>query len=289
MRRAFLYASLLLLFSAHSLIAGEPEYAHDVTKWQEVSVPPTSDEPGRAVWSNAANRAKHEWRVSIKDTLPYAQLTSEPVEKRPNQPNFTPEAGHFRGASAFVSVDDGWLIGFNQGEWGGALYWFSRDGKQNYEISDHQIVDFFSLKDGFYAIEGLAHLSISRGSVIRIARSKGGARWEATSVAKLPAAPEAVSVRRDGTILVTLSNSLVSISADWKIQPLLEHALWLGLYPNSSVLSANEQKLYLGMRQFVGEFDLAAKKLRLLIPSEQFRNKLPQEEEERIRKLHSGK
>ena len=40
-------------------------------------------------------------------------------------------------------VDDGWLVGFNKGEFGAALYWFSADGKQNYKISDHQVWEFF--------------------------------------------------------------------------------------------------------------------------------------------------
>src|SRR5258705_13536778 len=42
------------------------------------------------------------------------------------------------------------------------------------------------------------------------------------------------------------------------------------------------------MRQFVGEFSVTTKKLRLLIPSNQFLNKLPKEDEERIRKQYGG-
>lgn len=63
------------------------------------------------------------------------------------------------------------------------------------------------------------------------------------------------------------------IGADRKIEPPLPDAAWSGLYPNSSVLSPDEEKLYIGMRQFVGEFDLAAKKLRVFIPAEKFLNK----------------
>ena len=54
------------------------------------------------------------------------------------------------------------------------------------------------------------------------------------------------------------------------------------------MLSSDEQKLYIGMRQFVGEFDLSTKKLRLLIPSDAFLNKLPKEDEQRIRKQYGG-
>jgi hypothetical protein len=282
MHRAILIAGLLLL--AIGLLAAEPEYPRDITKWQEVAVPAESDQGARMAWVLAASYSKHEWRVFTKDGQPFAQLKYERQEKRPDRPSFTPEAEEFRGASAFAAVDDGWLVGFNQGEFGAALYWFSSDGKRNYKISGHQVVAFFSLSGGIHAIEGLAHLGMSQGSVIRIARPKDSARWQATSIVKLPFAPDAVSLRRDDTMLITLSDSLVSVGADRKIQTLLPNAPWGLLYPNSSVLSQDEKKLYIGMRQFVGEFDLTTKKLRLLIPSNQFLNKLPKEDEERIRK-----
>jgi hypothetical protein len=72
-----------------------------------------------------------------------------------------------------------------------------------------------------------------------------------------------------------------------KIDTLLPDAPWAGLYVNSSVLRPDEQKLYIGMRQFLGEFGLTTKKLRLLIPAKQFLNKLPKEVEDRIRKQYS--
>jgi hypothetical protein len=92
---------------------------------------------------------------------------------------------------------------------------------------------------------------------------------------KLPFAPYAVSVRRDGTMLITLSDALVAVGSDHKINTLVSDPPWAGLYPKSSILSSDEQKLYIGMRQFVGEFNMSAKKLRLLVPSGAFHNKLP--------------
>jgi len=129
-------------------------------------------------------------------------------------------------------------------------------------------------------------MDMSRGSVIRIARSNDNARWQASSAVELPFAPHAVSVRRDARVLITLSHSLVSVGVDRKIQTLLPDAPWRGFYPNSSVLPENKAKVYIGMRQFVGEFDLTTKKFRLLIPSEQFLHKLPKEDSERIRKQY---
>jgi hypothetical protein len=239
-------------------------------------------------WFYAANYSSHEWRVFTEGDQICAQLTSSQRQPHAERPKFTPKAGRFRRASAFASVEDGWLVGFNEGEFGAAVYWFSRDGSRNYKVSDHQVVDFFSLPDGIHAIEGLAHLSLSGGSIIRVARPEPKAHWQAETVTKLPFAPYAISVLRDGTMLITLSDSLVLVDATHKITTLLPDAPWGNLYPNSSALSPNQQKLYIGMRQFVGEFDIPAKKLRLLVPSDAFLNKLPKEDEQRIRKQYGG-
>jgi hypothetical protein len=177
-------------------------------------------------------------------------------------------------------------VAFNHGEFGAALYWFSNDGKRHYKISDHQVVDFAALPNGVHAIEGLAHLGISRGSLIRIARPGPRARWRAMPVISLPFAPYAMSVRRDNSLLVTLSDALLSVGEDNAKTTLLGNAPWSGLYPNSSVLSLDERKLYIGMRQFVAEFDIPTRKLRLLIPSDDFLNTLPKVDEQRIRKLY---
>ena len=149
-------------------------------------------------------------------------------------------------------------------------------------------MDFFTLKDGIHAIEGLAHLGGSRGSVIRVARPRAGAHWQALTVVKLLSAPYAISLPKDGTLLITLSDSLVSVGPDRKIATLLADPPWGGFYPSSSILSPDGHLLYIGMRQFVGEFDLKTKKFRFLIPSKDFLNKLSKEEEETIRKVNRG-
>ena len=64
-------------------------------------------------------------------------------------------------------------------------------------------------------------------------------------------------------------------------------APWGTLYPWSSVLVPDESRLYVGMRQFVGEVDLATNHLRLLVPSTDFLNKLPNNDEKRIRAQYS--
>jgi hypothetical protein len=278
------------LFFTLGAYADDHEYSPELDMWQEVGVPAQSDKGARAVWSYATNYSKYKWHVSAINGQINARLSTEKPKVFSNKPNFSTQVEGFRVGHAFVEVDDGWLIGFNEGEFGAALFWFDKKGKHHYKISDHQIVDFITLDDGIYAIEGLAHLGVSKGSVIQILRENAGTRthWQAHTITKLPFAPETVSLNQHGVMFITLSESLVSIGADHKVNTLLADVPWRGLYPNSSVLSSDERTLYIGMRQFVGEFDLKTRKLRLLVPNNQFINKLPVEEENGIRKAYGG-
>jgi len=41
-----------------------------------------------------------------------------------------------------LEVEDGYLVGFHGGEFGGDLYWFSKNGQKKYKISGDNIVQF---------------------------------------------------------------------------------------------------------------------------------------------------
>lgn len=285
MRSLFVFINLIGL--ALTAVAVEPKYPPDVSQWKEISIPPASKLGAKMVWEYAANYSRHEWQVYAEDGQVRAKLVSPRRLAKGELPLFSVKGFNFGRWDSFKRVDDGWLVGFNRGEFGASLYWFSLDGKSHYKISDHQVVGFFSLPDGVHAIEGLAHLGLSGGSIIRIAREPDQLHWTARQVAKLPFAPYAVSVRSDDSMLVTLSGALVSVNANHDVVSLLEDVPWSGLYPNSSVLSSDGQKLYIGMRQFVGEFDIQSRRLRLLVPSDAFLNTLPKNEERQIYKQYS--
>lgn len=269
-RSLLIISSLLLAFTAIGAV--NPEYAREVKRWQEVIPPPEDDEYRLTAWFQAASMLSksYKWRVFVQHDQVCAELTSERGRFERERPKFDPKTQEFSTTpeTAFERVDDGWLVGFNLGEFGAALYWFSPDGKQNYKISNHQVVDFFAGLDGLRAIEGLGHMGESRGSVIRIARPEPGARWQASTVVELPGDPCTVSKRRDGTIFVTSPDWIVAISHDREVTKLLQDPYWYR--PTSSVLSPDEEKLYIGMEYFVAEFDIATKKLRLLVPSDIF-------------------
>jgi len=162
-----------------------------------------------------------------------------------------------------VEVDDGYLAGFNGGEWGGELHWFSKNGKERYKISGHQIAQFIKRDNKVYAIEGLSHLGMSRGSIIEIEKKHG--KWAAKEFLKLPAAPNAVQLDSKDNFIVVTSSSLLSVDKNVKINTLIKNGMWnIYLYPSSMVIQ--NDVVYIGMRKGVYKFDLTTKKDEWLLP-----------------------
>ena len=272
----------LLIFISLYLVWPQLVYPYDpdVSTWQEVSRPSTPYSDDRYVWGSASNRSKYYWKVfkegpTVKATLDKDRKSSQ------GKPPFTPQAEDFQDLYPYASlkVDDGWLIGFNQGEFGRALYWFDHSGKSRYKISNHQVVAFFRSSDEILAIEGLAHLSTSRGSIIRLRKNK---RWQAEKLTLLPEAPYAGVQFRDGRLLLVLSDSLAEYSRKGDRETLKFYEKdgdWGGLYPTSVVLTDDQTKAYIGMRQFVAEYEFGRRILRFLLPDASFLNKLDPEDE----------
>ncbi len=259
-------------------------YDQDVSTWQEITRSHTPMSGKRMVWSNAANRSDYEWKV-LKEGDTVKAVFGKDVNRSHEKPPFTPHAENFQDTYPYASlkVDDGWLIGFNQGEFGRALYWFDRSGQSRYKISNHQVVAFFPSSNEILAIEGLAHLSSSYGSITRLTKSH---RWQAEKLTLLPEAPYAGVQFLDGRLLLVLSSSLAEYSRkeNREILKFVEKdGDWGGLYPNSVVLTNDQTKAYIGMRQYVAEYHFERRTLRFLIPNLSFLNKLDADEEQNIR------
>lgn len=79
------------------------------------------------------------------------------------------------GLADYISYDDGWLIAYDAGEFGGALIWLPKDG-DSYFISHTNTQDLHRDGDVVYAAEGLDHLSMTEGGIRAIRRDQYGYR-----------------------------------------------------------------------------------------------------------------
>jgi hypothetical protein len=271
-------ARLLLILCIAVFPAAVHAYEQDVSKWIEVPRPAAPVSADRTAWNAAGSASPHEW-VVFKDGPAVMAALKQDHESPGERPSFASEAEHEKDSNIFFKVDDGWLVASDKGEFGDALYWFDETGKIRQKISDHHVVAFFPSDDGVLAVEGLTHLSTSRGSIVRLTRT---GQWETQRVTLLPEAPITGVMFRDRRLLLILSNSLAEYFKrhTWEVFKFhVKDADWSSLSPSSIVLADDEKKAYIGMRQYVAEYDFRFRTLRFLVPDTSFLPNPPQEEQ----------
>jgi len=277
--------SILMLLMISLLTFGQENMTF-LKNWKSYPVP-TTDEVANNM--QEYNYSENDWivyfdedEIRVDDVRNYNRnpRAKLPFDIRQSNSNMINISAPLVGIIDAIEVEDGYLVGFNRGEWGGELYWFSKDGKKKYEISGHQIVQFVKRDNKIYAIEGLAHLTMTKGSIIKI--EKQNRKWVAKEFLKLPTAPEAIQLdSKENFIVVTFGTNwsfggesgviinaypgLFSIDREANIDTLVKFGIWGDyLYPSSMVIQ--NDVVYIGMRKGVYKFDLATKKDEWLLP-----------------------
>jgi len=267
----------LALFAVLAVRAIAGDYSSDVARWITVERPSARFSREYETFMHSANFSKSAWVASREGKHIVARLTAD-VKRKPEQPPFDLTAGEpkfgdpgMEADKRFLCVEDGWLVGYNAGEFGASLWWYSTDGKAHYKISDHQVNQFITTQHGIFAVEGLAHMCITQGSMIQLIQN--GGRWTAKTFAALPESAEAIAVLPDDTFVVVTTNMLLRITPDRDICILVSNGDWGALYPNSIAVTPSG-RIYIGMRQFVVAHDLSDKdkKLQFLLPNKSFLN-----------------
>lgn len=185
--------------------------------------------------------SKLEWKVAFKNgRLEIGRVSRETELKLP----FVLDG---RGKRSVQKVDDGWLAGFDAGEWGGELWWLGEKGSPRRRLSQENVVGLAPASEGFFVFTGLAHLGTDRGGVLLASRGASG--WEARKLAELGSAIWAFAAESSESVLALTTKRLVRVQASGKIDVLLE-TRYRGLYPNSLAL-AEDGAMYVGMRHFI--------------------------------------
>jgi len=271
------YIFVFLFLTIGVSVSAEMEFNPDISKWIEIERPMDKRSGDRAVFRYRAGYSELHWRVKEKGGRIDIGLNGD--EPDDPKPEFNPRTKKFREGHCFLKVKDGWLVGFNYGEFGAELRWFSLDGKKSYQISNDQINQFIKVDDQIYAVQGLAHMGLGRGSFVKIELL--GNRWNSIEQVKFDQSPEAIMVEEAGSFLIVLTDSLIRVDKDLNEKIIVESADWGTLYP-SSIASNHPRYAYIGMRQFVVRVDLEDGKMKFLVPEIKFLNKLPPKDEKQI-------
>ena len=190
-----------------------------------VAYQPTEDD------LRCANYSKQAWRVTL-DSDQSSILVSKFEDNRRH----------------VIQVRDGRLVGEDWGEWGGSLWWVSKDGRRRRWLSNENVHGFVKTSNGVLVIVGLAHLSFNYGEVLQYV--DGPIRKKRVKAfADLGWAPMAFMLESADSVMVLTRDGFVRVHSSGRVESIFRRVYGL-LYPNSFTLSPNGV-IHVGMRHFI--------------------------------------
>ena len=149
--------------------------------------------------------------------------------------------------SSTLGVNGGWFVGFNYGEFGGSLWWFSADGNTAKKISNDNVVDIVKTKSGILVIAGLCHLDCRNGKIFRLDQVMDG--WERHLILDMKSAPAAHSKVDDDTYLVASHKNVYRIHGSGRYETLMSGKS--ELTQPRAIVQLNSGEIVLGMDHYV--------------------------------------
>jgi hypothetical protein len=152
-----------------------------------------------------------------------------------------------------ISRDDGRLIGFDAGEFGGGLWWLPSSGETAVVALSgvpkwaRNVVALFDYATGPLVFVGLAHLNADFGAVLRCVKQDG--EWQTVTLAALAGAPLLAVRERDDSVLFVTTEGIGRVTPAGRQIALLRRSLG-NLYPGSLVVDQSGW-IYVGMRDAV--------------------------------------
>ena len=196
-----------------------------------------------------ANHSGNNWRFSIEDN----RLSVIQDNSRDKSQNLLPFSDDVltknliqsAGKRRVKKVADGFLVGFNRGEFGGGLVFVSDDESEVYDFGeDLRIEAFFEFDSKIYATEGLSHLTFRSGQIIEIYKDDV---WTYKTVINLNETPLLIEKLEDYFIILTNRN-LSKLTKNLEIEQILTAPIdWSVLYPTS--VYVDNKDLYIAMRK----------------------------------------
>jgi hypothetical protein len=196
-----------------------------------------------------ANHSRHEWRVSA----PTGQLEIRDDGNRTHEERsvFPP---HFHrtkdmiGRAMTVRAGDDWLVGLDAGEFGGGLWWTNQDGGRTKLLTRENVRAFVPRDKDVLVFTGLSHMGYDQGAAYLFRSTDDDG--EITHITNLDSAPSAALLENNGSVLIAVSNGVVTLGPDGSVVRLYKQEEMPILYPNS-VAGEESDAIFVGMRFYV--------------------------------------
>lgn len=181
---------------------------------------------------SCANYSKQAWRVTLNSDNSSILVSKFEDKTRRHE----------------IQVRDGRLVGEDHGEWGGSLWWISKDGRQRKWLSDENVHGFVKTSAGVLVIVGLAHMSLNHGAVLQYVDGPGRKK-RGREFVDLGFAPRAFMLESPDSVIILTRDGFVRLHASGRLESIFRRVYGL-LYPNSFTLSPNGV-IHVGMRHFI--------------------------------------
>lgn len=147
------------------------------------------------------------------DPAPYDLDWAAALNEQPSPPGGRGQASAWAATYArdhavriVVPVDDGYLIGFGAGEYGGSLWWYPREPGPGRKLAQEVVRGIVATPEAatYIVLSGLAHLDTNTGSALWVDRGKQG-QWQVRSSVPLHGSPYIHAARPDGILMANYS------------------------------------------------------------------------------------
>lgn len=148
------------------------------------------------------------------------------------------------GARRVQKLSDGWLVGFNHGEFGGSVWFLSPDGSKSTKLLDENVTKIVELFGRTFVFTNAAGQGFRGGAIYEV-----GAGGVIKNHLDFDAFPQAFVQDSSNSILLVNDSGVYRISSELKSEELFKKDL-SGFEPNSIAI-AGDGSIYLGMHFFV--------------------------------------
>lgn len=206
----------------------------------------------------AKKLSRHNYYIYLnsKKKIEYLLYNNKHTDRNYKSPDFIKHFTHMGLGSRQVNIElnDGWLIGFDKGEWGGNLIWCNKNGTNWKKILTGNIKDIIKVKNNYFIIEGSTRSPYSKGHVIKLIRNKKN--WETQDKIEISQAPYTAALNKKNELIIVTYKDIIKVDTEFKVKTLSTNHIWkYGLYPNSSIID-NNNFLYIGMLGGILKLDL---------------------------------